>query len=300
MSFKRNWFIGLALVVVIALILANQAAALENTLRLPSSTVTLEARDGENSYFDLELSQAPSGYDVQDGVYAGWCVDRSTLMQRSPATHEVYLYSSLDPPASLAGQRWDLVNYILNHKQGNTSDVQKAIWTFVNNDDNYSSRSNATYWMTKDALENGTGFTPTVGQKLAVICEPENGTVQRTIIELTVTEALAQTIVPPQEEIPNANPTNPESTPQTNPTNTVASPTPTPTPNSSAQPSTSSQPTPSPTTSSQDSNPARQTQSAATPLNGAIYAAIAAILVPSVLGIMLVFRRKIKDKRKYP
>ena len=48
------------------------------------------------------------------GTYLGWCVDRSANM--GPETHEVTLYSSINPPGTLTTEKWDMVNYILNHK----------------------------------------------------------------------------------------------------------------------------------------------------------------------------------------
>jgi len=86
-----------------------------------------------------------------------------------------------------------MVNYILNHKRGAAGDIQQAIWHFANVDGNYTPPSNDTQaWaMINDALANGTGFMPTNGQTIAVICYPEtvlpgSPSVQVSIIEVAI------------------------------------------------------------------------------------------------------------------
>src|SRR5262249_42254330 len=73
---------------------------------------------------------------------------------------------------------WDRVNYILNHKQGNSVDVQCAIWYFmggpVSPDDRtfYPPKAPAIA-MIIDATLHGAGFVPVPGQVSAVILVPE-------------------------------------------------------------------------------------------------------------------------------
>jgi hypothetical protein len=167
-----------------------------STLNLPPSTiiVTMEAVNGTSSYFVTNLTDVPSGYDVNNSAYPGWCVDTTALMSRSPATHQIVLYSSLNPPnGTLAEQRWDMVNYLLNHKQGTVEDMQAAIWYFVNFNVTMTPPSNQTLaWaIINDTLANGTGYTPAPGQTAAVICDPillfpQPAPVQINIIEVTV------------------------------------------------------------------------------------------------------------------
>jgi hypothetical protein len=109
---------------------------------------------------------------VANGTYPGWCVDVRTEMARSPAIHAVFLYSSLNPPGELAGEKWDMVNYILNHKQGNTQDIQQAIWYFIHMDGNYTPTSAVAGDIVNDTLANGHGFVPEYGETIAVICYP--------------------------------------------------------------------------------------------------------------------------------
>lgn len=193
---KNNLALSFAVMIALSSILVNHVAASDGGLNLPPPLmlVNIEVSNGTTSYFNTALTNVPSGYDVINGTYPGWCVDITANMSRSPATHEVKLYSSLNPPGTLANEKWDKVNYVLNHKQGTADDIQNATWYFINMQ-NYTSNppSNETFaWaMINDALANGTGFVPTTGQTVAVICDPvallpEPTSVQISIIELTV------------------------------------------------------------------------------------------------------------------
>lgn len=188
----RNLAIGFAILMVLSSILVSHVAATEGELNLPATIVRIEVSDGTESYFDTELSEVPSGYDVTNGTYLGWCVDTTAAMARSPATHAVKLYSSGNPPGGLAGERWDMVNYILNHKQGAAEDIQQAIWYFVHMDSSYTPTRTMAWTIVNDTLANGDGFVPEYGQIIAVICYPmvllpEPTDVQISIIEVTNT-----------------------------------------------------------------------------------------------------------------
>ena len=150
---------------------------------LPSTVVQLTVEDGTTSYFISTLSSVPAGFDVDDGVYPGWCIDRSTTMIRS-SPHDVILYSSLSPPAALSGIDFDKINYILNNKQGSMMDVQQAIWFFTG-EFAYGDLSTDGKAMV-DAANAATTFDPTTAPVLAVICLPqEDPDAQNSIIELT-------------------------------------------------------------------------------------------------------------------
>ncbi len=145
----------------------------QDGLVLPEDIVFIEVTDGTDSYFNTNLTGVPDGYSVSNGVYSGWCVDVRTEMLRSPAVHGVKLYSSLAAPGELADERWDMVNYVLNHKQGIAMDVQEAVWYFVHMDgDGYTPTRESAWAMVNDALANGSGYTPTSGEILAIICYP--------------------------------------------------------------------------------------------------------------------------------
>ena len=191
---KKNLAIGFAIILMaFSSILVNHAAAIGGGLKLPSTPVILEVGfPGAMSYFNTTLSDVPSGYDVTNGTYLGWCIDTSAVMAPSPAIHEVTLYSSLNPPANLTTMKWSMVNYVLNHKRGNVVDVQQAIWYFIDIDGKYTPTSTVAWTIVNDTLSNGTSFVPAVGNITAVICFPETvlpgaPSVQVSIIEAKVT-----------------------------------------------------------------------------------------------------------------
>lgn len=171
-TLTKHLALTLAIILTFSPVFVNRALAADPGLNLPTTPIMIEAFNGTTSYFNTQLSNVTTGYDVINGTYPGWCVDTRTEMQRSPATHEVSLYSSISAPGNLSSQRWDMVNYILNHKQGTHADVQQAIWYFVNFDDNYTPSTPTAQAIVNDALANGTGFIPAYGQIIAVICYP--------------------------------------------------------------------------------------------------------------------------------
>ncbi|HJX23553.1 MAG TPA: hypothetical protein VJ574_03980 [Candidatus Bathyarchaeia archaeon] len=110
---------------------------------------------------------------------------------------DVFLYSSLHPPKiefsgiNLTAQRWDMVNYILNHKHsGERIDVQNALWHFVNVSGSFAMTPSATSLaIIADAEANGTGFIPATGQVVAVLAVPRDlvrDTAQLSFIEVSM------------------------------------------------------------------------------------------------------------------
>jgi len=184
MNSKMSSVTGLILIVTASLILVAHVDAAVCGLNLPSTSVTIEVWNGTESYYETLLSDVPSGYGVTNRTYLGWCVDRRCVMPRSPVTHQVTLFSSCNPPSDLAGQKWDLVSYILNYKQGVVEDVQQALWYFVNLVGNYSPSSPTAWIMINDANLNGEGFVPETGQVVAVICYTTDPKTQIIIIEV--------------------------------------------------------------------------------------------------------------------
>jgi hypothetical protein len=148
---------------------------------LPSTQVQLTVVNGTNSYFISTLSGVPGGFDVNNGTYTGWCVDRSVNMTRG-VPHNVLLYSSLSPPMALNKIDWIAIDYILNHKQGTMMDIQQAIWHFS---DAFSPISTIAQEMV-DAANANPAYDPTSGGVLAIICAKQNDSnAQNSIIELT-------------------------------------------------------------------------------------------------------------------
>jgi len=171
-------------IVIMALLMLSSFTLLANVKaapwpNLPSTVVQLTAVNGTDSYFISTLSGVPAGFDVTNGVYAGWCVDKSVTMVRGVA-HDVKLYSSISPTVR-TDIDWVAINYILNHKQGTMMDIQEAIWFFS---DVASTESPLAQAMIEEANENP-GYNPLTGDVLAIICIPQNHTdAQNSIIEL--------------------------------------------------------------------------------------------------------------------
>lgn len=192
-NIKSIGFTFLLAFITLAVNVTGVVYATDADLNLPSTIVRIEVSDGTESYFITKLMDVPEGYDVSNGTYLGWCIDTRVEMARSPATHPVKLYSSLNPPGDLANESWDMVNYILNHKRGNATDIQQAIWYFINLDTAYTPTSKVAWEIINDALENGEGYVPSYGEKIAVICYPQYvlpSEVQVSIIEV------ANTVIP--------------------------------------------------------------------------------------------------------
>src|SRR3989304_51690 len=233
-----------AMIILTSTILISHAIAADDPLKLPPSTtvVILEASNGTQSYFDTKLSAVPAGYDVTNATYLGWCIDQSAEMTRSPATHTVTLYSSLSPPGDLANENWTMVNYILNHKQGEAQDIQEAMWYFINLNSGYSPQSSVAWAMVRHAKANGAGFVPTQTQIAAVIAYPvfitDPSEVQISIIEVTMPSNGSEPTPTPTQTTPTPTPS------QTTPTPTPPQTTPTPPPSQTTPTPTSSQTTP--------------------------------------------------------
>jgi hypothetical protein len=153
-------------------------------------------------------------YDVSNGgVYTGWCIDLGHNVVRG-VNYPVVLYSSLGVglPAPFGSFPWDMINYVLNHKQGTGVDISQAIWFFVDGVDwadtaaklaadgypiaNGPVPSTLAAAMVTDALANGVGFVPGPGEVVAVICAPTNEAIQDTIIELTIPSEKAPGLTP--------------------------------------------------------------------------------------------------------
>jgi hypothetical protein len=198
---QKSFTIGFLIIMALSLTLVNNVAAVDTDLNLPSTPVRIEVFNGTESYFETKLMDVPSGYDVTNGTYPGWCIDTRTEMARSPATHSVFLYSSFNPPGELANEEWDKVNYILNHKQGNATDIQQAIWYFINIDGNYTPTSQTAWNIINDALANGEGYIPAYSQKVAVICYPTVLLPTPSEVQISIIE-VNNTVIPEFPSIP--------------------------------------------------------------------------------------------------
>jgi hypothetical protein len=180
---KQHYVMGLVFLAMLICATLNIAAAPSApTVRLPTQLVTMNAQYGDVSWFTTTLSGIPAGFDIIDGTYQGWCVQKNIRMTQR-VNHTVLLYSSDDPslPKEFQNNNWDKINYLLNHKTGDRTSIQKAIWHYWTNE-NCSTDTNASA-MIAAAEQNGAGFTPTSGDRVAIPIEGIPA-IQLTFIEL--------------------------------------------------------------------------------------------------------------------
>jgi hypothetical protein len=127
--------------------------------------------------------------DPLTGDYLGWCADTDYGINPGQPLN-VYVYSSYEPLPNGTieyPENLDLVNWILNQNYvGQTSpggygiytygDVQKAIWTLVDDDPNSGGlgpwSQNRTDEILAAAYANGEGFVPDCDDTIAVILVP--------------------------------------------------------------------------------------------------------------------------------
>jgi len=196
MKLRFSSAVALIVVMIFSMNMVGPANAAEPGVTLPSTPVTIEVFNGTSSFFETLLSNVPSGYDVENRAYLGWCVDRRHLMPLAPATHQVTLFSSYNPPSDLVGEKWDMVNYILNHKpqHGTAMDIQEAVWYFIHLTSGYSPPLEDTiaWTLINDTKENGIGFVPILGQAIGVICYTAVTGTQISIIEAECTAVIPE------------------------------------------------------------------------------------------------------------
>lgn len=179
----------------ISSIIGEQAQSTDDVcFDLPPGLVNLSLVGGVQDYFIVTLSNVPLGYEVNNIDYAGWCVD-----DQSPITanteYNVALWCTYDPSIPWADDEWDMVNYVLNHKVAGASrlDIQEAIWYFVNGSGTgmkpVKPADPQALAMVNDALANGDGWIPSIGEKIAIFCDPIQP-VQKVIIEVELIDLL--------------------------------------------------------------------------------------------------------------
>jgi len=187
---KKSYVVTLG---VLALLLCASlpitVSASELFVRLPTQYVTMRVMQDTASYFEMTLFAIPAGYDITNGLYPGWCVQRDKSMTRG-VNHTTRLYSSYDAamPVYFQSPNWDKVNYLINHKQGSSKgSIQNAIWYFVCNYDVPSNDTEAYALIAAtNAADNVSSFVPQPGENIAILADIINGnfSIQRTFIEL--------------------------------------------------------------------------------------------------------------------
>ena len=176
----------LALISSAMIVQADDQSKLEAGLRLPNGYVTMNAEYGPDSWFDMILSDVPDGFDVTDGKYTGWCIQKSIFMTQD-VNHTVLLYSSYDPnmPDCFKNDNWDKLNYIINNKNGSRQSIQDVIWYYIESDPLPTDPD--AQKMINDSDLYGDGFVPQPGQIVAILVEGIND-IQRTFFEFMLDE----------------------------------------------------------------------------------------------------------------
>ena len=154
-------------------------------VHLPTTQVTMKVFSGTTSYFRTQLFNVPSGFEVSNGNYTGWCSDSAHTINTNTA-YQITLYSTYNTslPTHLYHQNWSKVNYILNHKIGTDwHQVEYAI-LYILNFGNQGLTANG-WTMVNEAITYGGSYVPGGGDIIAIIADV-SPTVQRTIFELTV------------------------------------------------------------------------------------------------------------------
>lgn len=157
---------------------------IEPVCQLPADATSFRIRypNSPTAFFRTRFFDVPPGLTIQNEVdYSGWCVDLFHNIP-PPRLHTGRLWSTYDNalPAHLLDDDWDLVNYLLNNRQGAVEEVQEALWYFVGGG-GYP-YSTVAQEMVEDALANGEGFVPGPGEKIAIVVDPVQD-IQITIIE---------------------------------------------------------------------------------------------------------------------
>ena len=182
---KKRYIVVCALLTILVCSTVPNVVAFDvYDIDLPKTYVTLVAVYGIDAWFDMTISNVSSGFDITNGVYPGWCVQKNIEMTKN-VSHRVILYSSYDSPlpVGFGNESWNKINYIINHKQGSRTSIQKAIWYYTDNE-NCSSDPNAQA-MVDAAEQNGSEFVPQSGQIIAIPIEGRV-TIQRAFLELAV------------------------------------------------------------------------------------------------------------------
>ncbi|NEQ96173.1 MAG: hypothetical protein F6K30_05540 [Cyanothece sp. SIO2G6] len=147
--------------------------------------VIRDTTDVIDSYFDLTI------YDtvLEGNDFNAWCVDKYTFITVGE-DYSATVYSSYETiPANLISRRenLDLVNWIINQdyisRGFSAAAIQDAIWELVETD--YIQEEPNSSIIVQEAIDNGEGFVPDYGEKVAVVYAPisEEGEEQQTLID---------------------------------------------------------------------------------------------------------------------
>ncbi len=128
---------------------------------LPTYLINVKMDTSSESYFNIELKNVGSGFDIYDGIWIGWCADIDTSIETNE-WYQGYIHCSYNP-SDKYGIDWPKINWIINNKGSYSAEyIQDAIWHFTNG---YASNGLA---MAAEAYPN---FCPQAGQKYVAIID---------------------------------------------------------------------------------------------------------------------------------
>lgn len=179
---KRKFIAAFSLALI--LILASGAVAVyaAGLLNLPAAPVTITHGpwNGNAPYSTLAITLAdvPAGFDVTNGIYAGWCIEDNGF-SNAPQVSGLLVEPT--------GAPWDKINWLLNNwsAYGGYYDAQIAIWMLTGT--NHTLVTAAAQDIFNAANMFGAGFVPGAGQYVAVIAFSDNAVYdqyQDTIIQV--------------------------------------------------------------------------------------------------------------------
>jgi|TARA_R110000764_G_scaffold240105_1_gene343065 hypothetical protein len=166
---------------------------------LANACVTAKGVNASGAYFDLAINDTELA-----GNYDAWCMDFDTSLNESQC-FEGNVYSSYDvlPESGIEQpENFDMINWILNQNfvgqestVGGTytyGDVQYAMWVLIDAlTINCATCSNLDPWdiaraqeIIDQAMANGDGYEPGIGDQLGVVLIPTDSSVQSVIISI--------------------------------------------------------------------------------------------------------------------
>lgn len=155
-------------------------------VNLPAGPVTMNVQyPSTQSYFNTQLKNISSGFDVQNGTYIDWCVAKDIYINPNHNYQNTHLYSlyNTSMPSHLWHSNWSKINYLLNHKIQNAGwkQVQYAIWYLL---DFGNSGLNSDGWsMVQNASLYGDSYEPTYFDIIGVIADAGQN-IQKQLLEI--------------------------------------------------------------------------------------------------------------------
>jgi len=150
-----------------------------------------------NAYFNAEITNVNTGFDISNGTYKSWCGTDSVSINIQHK-YEMDIYNSLNPETlpkyTRSKERWSTINWLFNNLSNYPTkqwdDLQAATW-FLLNDWNGEGHTHVAYnhtlvmQMVNDA-QSHFDFIPIYGQKAAVIYIPKGTPRNATVPKLQV------------------------------------------------------------------------------------------------------------------